>query len=189
VDLLFDLQREQGLRIDARLACNAPKLRLVTEVHFADSVEEARAAIAAALESGASTTVIRPPAQPQPIADAAATAASRLEVTAFTLRELRVRLDPPSPGAWLVYADAHHPGWHASVDGHETRLHEADLAFKAVWLAPGAREVRFWFDRGLLSRLSELLALFGAGWALAVLVWMAVLLRRPVADVAPAAPR
>ena len=68
-------------------------------------------------------------------------------------------------------------------------VNEADLAFKAVWLEPGAREVRFWFDRGLLSRLSELLALFGAGWALGGLVWMAVLLRERVRDVAPAASR
>jgi hypothetical protein len=44
--------------------------------------------------------------------------------------------------SYLVIADAYFPGWTAEVDGRETTLERADVALRAVRLAPGTHRVR-----------------------------------------------
>lgn len=65
-------------------------------------------------------------------------------------------------GAWLVYADAYDPGWHATVDGRKVTVEAAYLAFKAVWLGPGSHRVCFEFSSGLMSFLTRFIAVFSA---------------------------
>ncbi len=51
-------------------------------------------------------------------------------------------------GGWLVYADSFTPEWTATVDGASVPVERANLAFKAVWLAPGKHDVCFAYDGG-----------------------------------------
>jgi hypothetical protein len=173
VDRLLALERTEGLDAGRVLGCGAPKLRLAPAVRVAGSAEEAEAALRASLRAGAGApTVIRPAAGSSlpPEAAAGAAASGGVRVSRFTLGELRAELEPPpQAGAWLAYADAWHPGWRVEVDGREAPVHEADLAFKAVWVPPGARSVRFWFDHGVNGALRYAVALFGAAGAFAVL--------------------
>jgi hypothetical protein len=70
----------------------------------------------------------------------------------FTLGEAVAEVNVASPGgAWLLYADAWHPDWRASVNGEVVPVHQANLAFKAIRVPGGASTVRFWFDRGPLG--------------------------------------
>jgi hypothetical protein len=66
----------------------------------------------------------------------------------------RVRIDvPPGPAGYLVLADVWYPGWHVTVDGHETSCLRADYLFRAVELDDGPHEVEFrfrpaWYEGG-----------------------------------------
>jgi hypothetical protein len=83
-------------------------------------------------------------------------------------------------GAWLVYADAFHPSWRATVNGAAASLHPANLAFKALHLPPGASEVRLWFDPPLSGILATTIAVGGAAGAAVMLGWMVAALLRGV---------
>ncbi len=84
----------------------------------------------------------------------------KLKVTLFTSNRLEVKAHVPTDtSAWLVYADSFHPGWHATVNGKETPILEANLAFKAVKLEKGSNIVRFTFNNSLSSKISVLFAI------------------------------
>jgi hypothetical protein len=59
--------------------------------------------------------------------------------------QLTVHASAPA-GGYLVVADAHYPGWRALVDGEPSRILRGNSAFRAVPLAPGEHEVRFYFE-------------------------------------------
>ncbi|MFN8451123.1 MAG: YfhO family protein [Anaerolineae bacterium] len=68
-------------------------------------------------------------------------------------------------GSWLVLADTDYPGWTASVDGVETPIYRANLAFRALQVDAGQHVVQFeyrpdWLLPGaLVSAVSLLIAL------------------------------
>jgi len=73
----------------------------------------------------------------------------RLEVTVDTERD-----------AWLVVADSDYPGWSATVDGEETPIYRANLAFRAVQIQAGSHTVNFsyqpaWVLPGLLVSITS----------------------------------
>lgn len=47
--------------------------------------------------------------------------------------------------SWLVLLDSFYPGWNAYVDGKETPLYPANVAFRGVYLPAGNHTVRFIF--------------------------------------------
>lgn len=49
-------------------------------------------------------------------------------------------------GGLLVLNDTYYPGWRAFVDGEERPILQANHAFRAVAIQPGARRVHFRFD-------------------------------------------
>ena len=95
------------------LGAERPKLQLVRRVQVARTAEEA-ARLFAALPGPTSTTVLLSddPQVVAPLEPVGREPAGTVEVETFSANRLRIRVavegkDP----AWLVYADAWHPGW------------------------------------------------------------------------------
>jgi hypothetical protein len=71
--------------------------------------------------------------------------------------------------AWLFYSDVWHPLWTATVNGKETPVYKANLAYKAVKLKKGHNEVHFHFE-------SKLMTFFHYVFGLNSLVWVLIIL-------------
>jgi O-antigen/teichoic acid export membrane protein len=110
-------------------------------------------------------------------ADAAAPAPSpQVSITAYAPREVTLAVQVNQPG-WLVLADTDFPGWRAyaapagspSEDSEiELTIHRANGAFRAVYLQPGAWQVRFRY-----SPRSFQLGAYGSFLAVAALIFVA----------------
>jgi len=86
---------------------------------------------------------------------------NNIKVTEFSANEMQAIVNVPyDNGAWLVYADAFHPGWQATVNGKGAPILQAYLAFKAVYLTTGKNTVKFYFNP-INYFLSHILALVG----------------------------
>lgn len=68
----------------------------------------------------------------------------------------------------LVLTDTYYPGWRAFVDGKETKIFPADVAFRAVALRKGEHSVEF-----LYLPLSFKIGLWSTLMSFAMLVWAA----------------
>ena len=65
----------------------------------------------------------------------------------FDLTHLALNVTvPPGCANWLLWVDAHYPGWQASLDGAPAPLERADYTFKAVQVPPGVHQVVFEFS-------------------------------------------
>ena len=89
----------------------------------------------------------------------------------LTLHRVRARARMPC-AAYLVFGDAHFPGWRARIDGERTTLYRAYGALRAVFVPAGEHQVEFAYRPasvylgGVLTGLgfSGCLALALAGW-------------------------
>jgi hypothetical protein len=99
---------------------------------------------------------------------------------AFATDQIAIRVEVSgSAPAWLVYADADHPDWRASVNGAGVPIEAAHGAFKAVQVPPGPSTVRFVFRPGILrlrnwvlgASAAALAALFLVGYLATLLGW------------------
>jgi len=77
------------------------------------------------------------------------------------LLRCRVRV-PVSPGEWMFYPAAYHPGWRASIDGKKIEISQAYGAFMAVFVPAGDHQILFEFYNGIGTLLSYALALIGS---------------------------
>jgi hypothetical protein len=70
----------------------------------------------------------------------------RVQVREFSANKVVIDAQTDNKsGAWLVYADAYHPNWRATVNGMAAPVYEANLAFKAVHISKGKSIVKFTF--------------------------------------------
>jgi hypothetical protein len=189
VDRLLGLGRAKGAQIDALLACDVPKLHVVGDAQIARSPNEARDRVREATRAahpGPTVIQLAAGSEAPPPSSAPATPAGRARVLRFTLGELVADVEVDAPGgAWLVYHDAFHAGWRAAVNGAETPVHVANLAWKAVRVPPGKSQVRFWFQHGANHVLGSAIALFGLTSGAGLVGWMVVSLV-PSRHVSPA---
>jgi len=96
---------------------------------------------------------------------------NHIEVEKFSSNEILLNVDIGNPnGSWLIYKDAFHPSWRATVDGVKSRIREAHIAFKAVFLEKGYHKVHFFYSK-LHSLFSISVALYGVFWALGFFVF------------------
>jgi hypothetical protein len=71
--------------------------------------------------------------------------------------------------AFLYVSDAYYPGWKAYIDGKETRIYRANLAFRAIYVPRGAHAVSFVY-RPLSFYVGCCLSVFGLLASLLLLI-------------------
>lgn len=77
----------------------------------------------------------------------ATAAGEEVEIESYAPREVRIRA-VVKDAAYLVLSDSYYPGWEATVNGTPARIIAADLALRAVHLAPGEHRVVFRYRPG-----------------------------------------
>ncbi len=159
--------------LSAILGCHAPKMRLVTSaVYVAD---ERAAAVAVQRASDLAETAIVELTQdhlPLPVSvSATVVRPGAVEVTAFSSNALAATVHVDNPdGAWLVYADAYDPRWHAWVNDRPTPIVPAYVGLKALRVPHGDSLVRMEFS-GASTMAMSVLAFGGAMCSLSLLVY------------------
>jgi hypothetical protein len=63
-------------------------------------------------------------------------------IQSYTPNALTVVVENPQAGM-LVLSDAAYPGWHALIDGQESKLYRANFAFRAVAVPAGSHVISF----------------------------------------------
>ncbi len=155
------------------LGCETPKIRLVTQARYAENDEQAVQLMRDTADIYDTAIIQLPQGMSEPARAAANGANGVVQVIDFTRNQLDVQADVTNPGgAWLVYADAFHEGWHAWVDGKEVPLARAYLALKAVWLPQGKHTLKFAFWNGLHSLCIYIYAVVQIICCLIVFLWM-----------------
>jgi hypothetical protein len=153
------------------LSCEAPKLRLVPQALFVEGDARAYGVVKTTPAIDEVVVIPRPssPGEATP-GGAPPAGAGAVRVLGFSANSLELETDwPASESTWLVYADAHHPDWQATVDGRAVPVEAAYGAFKAVRVPPGKSRVEFRY-RGVI-RPNPILALATLG----VVCWLALL--------------
>ena len=177
------------------LGASAPKLRLVGPARWADNPREAERWVSALPEGEglAEPFVVlegerHPP--PPPIRNGSFAPADTVDMTSFHSNHLVVRVSvASSQGAWLVYADAYHPSWHATLNGRSVPVVRAQLGLKAVQVPGGVSEVTMSFAPPAWSILCAWVVVLGAiAGALIMTGWFArrLIARSPHYDAASA---
>ncbi|MCE5212362.1 MAG: YfhO family protein, partial [Deltaproteobacteria bacterium] len=87
------------------------------------------------------------------------------QVLKFDANHLEVATNNNAPqAAWLFYSDVWHPLWRATVNGKDTPVFKANLAYKAVKIEPGPNKVHFYFKSRLMSFIYLIFGLNALGW-------------------------
>ncbi len=110
-----------------------------------------------------------------------------VEVVSFDANHLRAKLTipPGDPNGWLLYCDAWHSAWSATVNGKDVPVARAFLAYKAVPLEAGSNVVEFRMKSPVRVWTFRLAALNAGLWLVGVVVLVGMAFRKPTA--APAA--
>ncbi len=133
------------------LGCESPKLRLVSRAVFVDGAERAYEVDRTTPAIDEVVVIPRKPSAEEAVPTGSAADPGEVRVRGFSANSLGIEVEWPGSGpTWLVYADAYHPDWHASVNGSAVPVEAAYGAFKAVRVPPGRSIVEFRF--GGLSR-------------------------------------
>jgi hypothetical protein len=189
VKRLFEVRQNDDPVVLGMVGCESPKLRLVANVRIADDEDEAIRLVRNA--SGTEDVVILTPHDPTPRSyplggGLASETPGSVRVQTFSSNRLVAEVDVhATDGVWLVYADAHHPGWHAKVNGQAVPIAEANLAFKAIWLETGTNTVEFVFRDGIRPLLHYAVAAFGVAFGLTTSVILLRTLLIPVQKTEP----
>ncbi|MCA9400168.1 MAG: hypothetical protein KC713_00975, partial [Candidatus Omnitrophica bacterium] len=92
------------------------------------------------------------------------------EIKDFHANGITVLVDNQSAvPVWMMYSDVFHPHWHAFIDGERQPLFKANLAYKAVQIPPGKREVSFLYHSPRLTEIQTVWGIFGWFWILLAL--------------------
>lgn len=74
-----------------------------------------------------------------------------------------------SESAWMFYSDVWHPLWRATVNGKETPVYKANLAYKAVRIEQGLNKVHLYFKSGFMSFFHYIVGVNSFFWLVVIL--------------------
>jgi hypothetical protein len=158
---------------------NQPKMRLVPEAVSVPTDADAYR-LAASTNAWSDKVVVTAPLAKIPSGGSLARGrqGSAVRVDDFSANQISITVSNGfARPAWLVYADAWTPDWHATVNGKATPVLRGYGAFKTVQVQPGINHVRLWFDAGIRTICQNVLAVCAAAAAaagLGCLLWLAL---------------
>lgn len=162
--------------------CGTPKLRLVARARYTGGVDEA-AALVRETTSFPDVVILQGDEQHGSTTGSAAEGDRSLgtvKVKEFRANEIKIEAEVAgTESVWLVYADAYHPEWHATVNGQPAAVEVANLAFKSVRLLPGTNVVQFQFRSDSPFRKSCLLLAAGFSFCLVLGIGFVIALFSP----------
>jgi hypothetical protein len=173
-----DLLPPNDLPLMTVMGCNAPKIRMVSRAVFAPTENEIRNLIRSSSTLDQVVILKGTSLQSVPLPAGVDPPSMRYSIGSFNANrlDLDVEVNRGSAGGWLVYADAFDPLWKAYVNGRETPLLEANLAFKAIYVPEGKNAVSFKFENYrqkyamvwliLVGICLSLCCIAGLGWQL-----------------------
>jgi hypothetical protein len=166
-------------------ALTSPKLHLVSDIVFAQNHDAALEMVSNPEFPIERTTILEnvgKSLQQKWKNNPAMRHSGRITVSHFSFNEITMIADVKNPaGAWLYYADAYHPGWHAEIDRKAVPVYPANMAFKAVFVPAGSHKIRFYFWNGLQNLAGLALAFSGIVAALILFIFMAKKVLKPYA--------
>jgi hypothetical protein len=115
----------------------ARRVRLVPEAVPADGLAEALQALATPALDFDRQVILEAPAQ---VASRRGGPGEVDFVPSADPGRVTIRVAAPD-GGWLVLSDTWYPGWTVRVDSTTAESYPADVAFRAVWVPPGATTV------------------------------------------------
>lgn len=85
----------------------------------------------------------------------------------------RIRLNTQLPTKkFLVFNDCYYPQWRAYINGQETFLYRANVAFKGIWVPPGEHNIEFVFgDTRVYQREIFIMIFYFAFFVLFLWFW------------------
>lgn len=130
---------------DQIYACGYPKLRVVSNVLVPQSTQEAIQAVKEAQDLSNLLVLSKEYSQVETSLDHAKPEAE-IRVTGFTENEIRISANlKTGDGGWLIYSDAYHPNWRATVNGKTVKIERAYLGFKAIHLDAGENNIKMMY--------------------------------------------
>ena len=117
-----------------------PRVFLAYEVHEAADEDEA-SMILRSPKFDPLRHVVLPAEKTSPVSGPTA-GIERVELELYSSSRVVVQVEAPVDG-YLVLTDTWYPGWRAFVDGEETRVLRADLAFRSVFVPAGQHRITF----------------------------------------------
>ncbi|MCB9771483.1 MAG: hypothetical protein H6754_02910 [Candidatus Omnitrophica bacterium] len=82
-----------------------------------------------------------------------------IQVIASDVNNVKLKIDLPVK-KFLVFNDGFYPGWKAYINGQETALYRANVAFKGIWVPSGEQIVEFRFGESWRHKFEILLPIF-----------------------------
>jgi len=143
-----------------------PRAFFVSDVQFAASDDEAVQLMQAKGFDPARTVVVLGDGENSPSVSPSLIPA----IVSYSPEQAVIDVNAPQPG-YLVFTDAHYPGWIATVDGQPVEIERADIMFRAAKVPAGQHRVAMRyqppsFSIGLLISIGTIVAI-GGGWLIA----------------------
>lgn len=178
-DMRYELPMDRNFL--RSIGCESPKLKLMSNVVFLDSIENVKSFIWI-IENIDEVLVlynvpedIRASWMKTPHKDTAGT----IKVTGFSANRLDLDVNISGGwGSWLYYADAWHPRWKAFVNDKPVTIAQANLAFKAIKLDRGISKVRFVFEDRFLKTSSYFFIVLGIAFMVTILSGITLMVLR-----------
>jgi hypothetical protein len=161
------------------LGCEAPKLKLFSKAVYSDSEEETQDILTSGWCFDEAVVLNNVPLAERLENPVLERGDGTVRVVDFRANRLDLEVETPAEGIWLYYADSWHPFWKARVNGKESDIARANLAFKAVRLEKGLNRVSFYVDGGRKTVYLTVIVVVGLLVALLLVAAIVVTIFRP----------
>ncbi len=114
----------------------------------------------------------------EPLPEQAPKTASRVQIEQYQPQQVDITVETELDGL-LVLSDADYPGWQAFIDGHATKIYQANYALRAVYVPRGTHRIQFTYTQVGLQA-----GLIASGLGVVLIIGISVLNLRgtPVRD-------